>query len=209
MINKWKINLNSDPFCSPPSCSELKDKESQKHSQRMASSSSVLADALRDNGLRDFDSSEVRECSTSLQSLMWKLISMSQENTRNLLIERERNARLENEVKLLKLKTSKLNDEICRLNREKQALVVEAGRQEEFFKSRLEAEGRTRQEWERAALEYRGREKHFVAEIKKQENQYCRFQDKVRRSLSVSNRISSGQSRVGMNAWNSPPPAGW
>jgi len=196
-MNKWKFD-SGGPFSESPSRSEPAPR------QRTSSSSTVLLDALRGLGVRDIELDEVRSCPETMHALLWKLVSSSQEGLRLLQVEREKSARLEHEVKLLRNRNEKLNDEISRQVKEKQAITAESQRNEEEQRMKIESMGRSRLEWEKAALEYRGREKHFVAELKKQETQYNKFQDRVRRSLSVVNRSTP---KIGINLELSPPPA--
>ena len=181
MASKWKFD-SGGTFVESPSKVESVSRN------RSTSSSAVLLDAVRNLGVRDIELDELRDCPEAVHSLLWKLVSSSQEGVRLLEAEREKTARLEHEVKLLRNRNEKLNEEISKQMKEKQGLVAEHQRREEEYRTKIDSMGRSRLEWEKAALEYRGREKHFVAEIKKQENQYNKFQDRVRRSLSVVNR---------------------
>jgi chromosome segregation ATPase len=182
MANKWKLKDNGglgDTFPIPLKASTPENRTSR----------TSLIDALRDLGLRDID--DVSSCSDSVVSTLWKLISMSQEGSRSLLGERERTARLEHELKVSRSRSAKLADEIDKLKREHASALAECNQREEVLRSKLDSLGKSRTDWEKVALEYRGREKHFVAEIKKQETEYSRFQEKVRRSMSLSNRTFS------------------
>lgn len=197
MTSKWKFD-SGGAFVESPS----KPDPVPRH--RSTSSSTVLIDAVRNLGIRDIDQDDLSDCPEAIHSLLWKLISSSQEGVRLLETERAKTARLEHEVKLLRNRNEKLNEEITKSVREKQSLVIENQRREEEYRSKIENMGRSRLEWEKAALEYRGREKHFVAEIKKQENEMNKFQDKMRRSLSVVNRTCPP--KIGLNQELSPPP---
>jgi hypothetical protein len=190
MANKWKLDQKDGLILPFPS--------EAKVSPTNLRAPSPLLEALRDLGFRDVG--DIGSCPDEIVSTLWKLISMSQEGSRSLMNEKERTARLEHELKLSRSRTGKLLDEIEKLKRDHAAALTECRKREETLTAKLDSLGKARTDWEKVALEYRGREKHFVAEIKKQENQYNRFQEKVRRSMSVTNRTLS------INDQPFPPP---
>lgn len=184
MTSKWEFSQPDSP---------TKSRRSSR------SSGGAILDTIRDLGFRDIENLD--SCSEEIKSAIWKLISMSQEGVRSLMGEKERTARLEHELKVAKSRISKLSDEIEKLKSDQSAALADGQKREEMLRDKLDSLGRSRTEWEKVALEYRGREKHFVAEIKKQESEYSRFQDKVRRSMSVANRNA-----VTMNDQTYPSP---
>ena len=147
---------------------------------------SLLRDALRDLGIDDLVESDLVQCSDGVLSVMWKLVADNKRNIRRWQDERDRSAKVDNDNKVLKAKAAKLADELHKLRGDIGAIEIEFKRKESVL--------------QKAALTYKGREKTYVAEMRKQELEMDRFQDRVRRSVSVARPVR------GPIEERSPPP---
>ena len=149
---------------------------------------SLLKDSLRDFGIDEHEHGGLQDSSEGVISLVWKLVSECQQGVRQVQLTRESLARIENENKLLKTRVTRLTDDLARIKAEHKERENDFRRKEGVLQSKLDELSKNRFEWEKTALTYKGREKKFVAERKKQESEYERLQDRMRRSLSINSR---------------------
>ena len=150
----------------------------------------LLMDSLRDLGLDELSRDELDSCPESVISLVWKLVSECQQAVRQVQQARETWAKTENENKQLKTRVSRQSDDLSRLRSDLKERENEFRRKEELMQAKIDELSRNRFEWEKTALTYKGREKKFVAEMKKQGAEYERLQDRMRRSFSIQSRYS-------------------
>ncbi len=199
MSNKWRFDA---PPHWPASASEAKeldepssrvscrfgdcDKASQpSNSINISKSANLLCESLRDLGLDEACSGDINDTPETVKSLIFKLLSQYHNATRQLNARTEASAKIENENKLIRTRLAKLNEEVSRLRSELAQSQAEARRLEGYYADKLSDLNKSKFEWEKAALDYRVREKHFVAELKRKDVQFGRLQDRARRSLSV------------------------
>ena len=131
---------------------------------------------------------------------------MVQQNSRQLSANREASARIENENKLMKAKNHRCQEEISKLRSDLAGCQLELENREAQYKERLEEVSRSRFEWEKAALDYKNREKRFMAELRRKESDFGRYQERVRRSVSVVNSRQSSCDNLVFNESELPPP---
>jgi len=157
-----------------------------------------LLSTLKDHGFDEIDAVTLSHCPDSILSVLWRLISDKQSYMRKLTDEQDKYARISNDNKLVKLRNSKLADQIARLEEKIENLQAASNRREIETKSRIDEIERNRNEWEKCAIAYKSRESRFVAEIRKHENEYQRFHSQVTSTVSRRRGISVGSDR--------PPP---
>ena len=147
---------------------------------------STLCDSLFALGVSADPQGDLFECSESVLSLIWKVISECNRRSKAWDAEKEKLARFENDNKLLKARLKKLSEDLVKSRSEMDSLGVEYRRKEAILQKQLDEVGKNRLEWEKAALSYKGREQKFVAEVRRHENDYEKLRDKMQRSLSMS-----------------------
>jgi hypothetical protein len=158
--------------------------------------------ALRDSIISllqiDMPDNLLLDCPDDILDIVWSLVSDNQRRSQMLKQVTERIAVTSNENKLLKQAVSRLNNELERSRNNMESLKKEFERKEEILNAKMEELGRSRAEWEKAALTFKGREKSFFAEIRKRDQEV----DRVKRTMSIG-RNSYVDERL-----LSPPPLG-
>lgn len=162
-----------------------------------------LGDSLRLAGCINVSDDDLSDCPEVVISAFWTILADFRHVDRQLRDERDKFARILSDNKLLKSKLGRLQDEIDRMRLESTSQELGFKRREEALLAKMDDLGRNRSEWEKAALTYKGRERKFVAEMRKQETAMVRIQDKMRRSVSV---VASRRSPVVIEDKLSPPP---
>lgn len=199
MLNKWQLDRlhNWIPTANEPEEVRESSLLSAARSQEMghspqsstphsvSKSTNLLYESLRDLCLDEATVNDLIKIPPAVTSLIWKLLSQCHSVASRLNLRIEASARIENENKLLRTRLAKLTEEVSRLKSELTAAQSESRRLEGFYNDKLSDLSKSRLEWERTALDYKDREKQFVAELKRKDAQFGRLQDRARRSLSV------------------------
>ena len=98
--------------------------------------------------------------------------------------EREKSAKISRDNKLLRTKIQKTVEQNEKLVDEIRQLESTYSKREAEMKSKLDELQRTRLEWEKCAITYKTREKKYVAEIRKQETDYEKLQQRLARRIT-------------------------
>lgn len=146
----------------------------------------TLCDSLFALGISAAPHDDLFECSESVLSLIWKVISECNRRSKAWDTEKEKLARFENDNKLMKARLRKLSEDLTKSRSEMDSLGVEYRRKEAILQKQLNEVGKNRLEWEKVALSYKGREQKFVAEVRRHETDYEKLRDKMQRSLSMA-----------------------
>ena len=96
-----------------------------------------LIDSLRDLGCSEIDSIDLSSCSERVVSVLWKLVSERQRDSRQFSDLKDRFARTENDNKLLKATINRLTDEIEKSKSDKVELDLKYKRSLEEFSEKL------------------------------------------------------------------------
>lgn len=157
--------------------------------------------SLHDHGFEEISLQDIYATSNPVVSALWKLLSEKQADIRQIGSERENLAKVLNDNKQLRQKNQRLSDQLARAREEMGVMELSFSRKETEWKAKMDDLQRVRLEWEKCAVNYKSREKQYVAELRKQEGEYERLQSRVstRRSESTVGRISRSPSSFPVN----------
>lgn len=162
-----------------------------------------LGDSLRLSGCTNVTDDDLLDSPEVVISAIWTILADFRQVDRQLRDERDKFARILSDNKLLKSKVSRMQVEIDGMRLDSTRQELDFKRREEALLVKIDDLDRNRSEWEKAALTYKGRERKFVAEMRKQETAMELIQDKMRRSVSV---VASRRPPVVIEDKLSPPP---